>query len=232
MNQRAAAIIEDCRLTDSQRTAILSGIAEGKRVFSQTMEHMPKTSTQTYSPRFLYELVNTHVEESVLKNSHLNLNVENRKAGFYPYVVVRDTERNIAALVLPIPSSKEFEPCLFRGDFAITNIDRLMAMGVTEKDLDIDIDYQPSLPFGIEHLPFGLIVSYGREKNLVYEGALQPSQEEWLFNEDVTEKAVVFGGNVVSFPRQVYDDTDISIGLSETALQESERGIDAKNNLV
>lgn len=232
MNHCAAAIIEDCRLTDIQRTAILSGIAEGKRVFSQTMERMPKTKTKTYTSKLLYELVNTHVEEAILKDPYLNLSVEHRMAGFYPYIVVRDTARNIAALVLPIPSDKEFEPCLFRGDFAIANIDRLMAMGVTEEELDVDIDYQPSLPFGIEHLPFGLIVSYDREKNLVYEGALKPSQDGWLFNENVTEKAVVGGGNVVSFPRQVYDDTDISIGLSETALQESERGIDTKNNHV
>ena len=94
-----------------------------------------------------------------------------------------------------------------------------MTMGIAEEDLDMDIEYQPSLPFGIEHLPFGLIVSYDREKDLVYEGALQPSQEQWLFNEAVTDKAVVHGSNVVSFPKQVYDETDISIGLSPTALQ-------------
>lgn len=231
MNQHAVAVIEDCRLTDSQRTVILSGIDEGKREFSQTMEAMPKTSTRTYAPRLLYELVNTHVEEAILKNPQLNLSVERRMAGFYPYIVVRDIARNIAALVLPIPSNKDFEPCLFRGDFAIANIDRLMAMGVTEEDLGIDMDHQLSLPFGIEHLPFGLIVSYDREKNLVCEGALQPSQEQWLFNEDVTDKAVVGGGNVVSFPQQDYDDSDISIGLSQTALQESERDLNSKNNL-
>lgn len=232
MNQRAAAIIKDCRLTDSQLSIILSGIAEGKRIFSQTMESMPKTSSKTYSSRLLYELVNTHVAEAILKNPHLNLSVEHRMAGFYPYIVVRDTTRNVAALVLPIPNNRDFEPSLFRGEFAITNIDRLMAMGATEEDLNIHIDYQPSLPFEIEHLPFGLIVSYDREKNLVYEGALQPNQEEWLFNEDVTDKVVAGGGKVVEFPRQIYDDTDIFIGLTQAALQESEKELNEKNNLV
>lgn len=231
MNQRAAAIVKDCRLSDNQRTAIMSGIAEGKRVFSQTMKVMPKTSSKTYSSRLLYELVNTHVAESILKNPNLNMSVEDRMAGFYPYIVARDTIRNIAVLVLPIPGNKDFEPSLFRGEFAITNIDRLMAMGVTEEDLNIDIDYQTSLLFEIEHLPFGLIVSYDREKNLVYEGALQPSQEEWLFNEDVTDK-VAGGGKVVEFPRQIYDDTDISIGFTHAALQESEKELDEKNNSV
>lgn len=232
MNQRATAIIKNCRLSESQLSIILSGIEEGKRVFSQTMQVMPKTSSKTYSSRFLYELVNTHVAEAILKNPYLNLNVEHRMAGFYPYIVVRDKSRNIAALVLPIPSNGDFEPSLFRGEFATTNIDRLMAMGLTEEDMNINIDYQPSLPFEIEHLPFGLIISYDREKNLVFEGALQPNQEEWLFNEDVIDKVVSGGGNVIEFPRQIYDDTDIFIGLTQAALEESEQELNEKNNLV
>jgi hypothetical protein len=225
MNERAAAVVEDCRLTDSQRTAILTGIAEGKRLFTQTMEAMPKTSTTTYSIRFLYELVNTCVENEILKNSHVNMNVEHRKAGFYPYIVARDQERNVAALVLPIPSGKDFEPCLFRGEFAMTNVDRLLAMGATIQDLAMDIEYQPSLPFGIDHLPFGLIVSYDREKEIVFEGALQPNQELWLFNEAMTGQAVVQASKVVSFPKPMHDDTDISLSLTPAALQEKERAI-------
>lgn len=232
MNQSVATIVEDCRLSDSQRTVILSGIEEGKRVFYQTMKLMPRTSTQTYSFRLLYELVNTYVEYAIKNNPHINISVEHKKAGFYPYIVARDKVRNIAALILPIPSNKDFEPCMFRGDFAITNIDRLKAMGISEENLEVNTEYQPSLPFDIEHLPFGLIISYDRESNLIFEGALQPNQENWLFNENVTNKVAVSSGNVVSFPQQVYDDTGISIELSETALQESEKGFDSESNSV
>jgi len=74
-------------------------------------------------------------------------------------------------------------------------------------------------------LPFGLIVSYEREQEIVFEGALQPNQEQWLFNEAMTEQAVVQASKVVSFPKSIQDDTGISLSLTPAALQEKERAI-------
>lgn len=151
----------------------------------------------------------------------LHLNVFHRKAGFYPYIVVYDYARNIAALVLPIPSNKDFfEPCMFRGDFAMTNIDRLLAAGLKEEDLELDLDYQPSLPLGIDNLVFGLIISYDREQETVFAGALLPSQEDWMFHEEITDMAS-YSDQTIPLP-QAYEEAQIPLSFSKAALQEDE----------
>lgn len=62
MNQKAKETVKSCMLSPAQQAAILKGIGNGKLAYAQTMERMPKTSSQTYASRLLYELVNTHVE--------------------------------------------------------------------------------------------------------------------------------------------------------------------------
>ena len=53
-----------------------------------------------------------------------------------------------------------------------------------------DTVYQQSLMLGFENQPFGIIVSYDRDSDLILEGALRPDQEDWIYKEDITESII------------------------------------------
>lgn len=205
-------LIEKCMLTDEQRNLILRGIKEGKQECQSLVALHPETTTKTYLPRIQYDLVNTHVEKIVQDNPHTQMKVYKRKAGFHPYIVIHDTIRNIFILVSKLPKNKYiFNPSKYRGDFASSNIDRLLEMGVSKEELLGETSYQYSLSLGIENQPFGIIVCYDGHSDIVFEGALRPEQEDWIYKEDITDYINLNNHNIV--PLNSYDLSDIETPL-------------------
>lgn len=208
-------------LTPEQRHLILQGIKKGKEEFQSIIQLHPETITKTYLPRFQYDLVNTYVEKAIQDNPHTQIKVYPKKAGFHPYIVLHDQIRNIFILVLKLPKNRYiFKQSAYRGDFASSNIDRLVEMGVPKSELFDDTPYQESLPLGIENQPFGIIVCYDGKSDVVYEGALRPDQEDWLYKEDITD---YINMNIENFvPINRYNLTDIETTLK---IQQSEEDI-------
>ncbi|WP_191559401.1 hypothetical protein [Metabacillus idriensis] len=181
-------ILKSCMLSSEQRNLILQGIKQGKDEFQSITALHPATTTRTYLPRFQYDLVNTYVEKVIKDNPHTQMKVYTKKAGFHPYIVIQDQIRNIFILVLKLPKNKYiFNQSEYRGDFASSNIERLVEMGVPKSELVGDTPYQESLPLGMENQPFSIIVCYDGKSDIVYEGALRPDQEDWLYKEDITD---------------------------------------------
>lgn len=206
-------------LTPEQRHLILQGIKQGKEEFQSITQLHPETITKTYLPRFQYDLVNTYVEKAIQDNPHTQMKVYAKKAGFHPYIVLQDQIRNIFILVLKLPKKKYiFKQSVYRGDFASSNIDRLVGMGVPKGELLGDTPYQESLPLGIENQPFGIIVCYDGKSDIVYEGALRPDQENWLYKENITDYINMNIDNLV--PVNSYNLTDIETTLKTSQPEE------------
>ena len=175
-------------LTDEQRSLILQGIKNGKEKFHEISLLLEETTTKKHTPYMLYDYVNTYVEKIILENPHTQMKVYTRKSGWHPYIVVHDVIRNIYILVLKLPEKKYiFQPSEYRGEFSFSNFDRLLQAGVSEDELLNQEVYQYSLPLGIENQPFGIIVCYDNKSDIVYEGALKPDQEDWIYKEDISE---------------------------------------------
>jgi hypothetical protein len=206
--------IEQCSLMDEQRSLIVKGIKEGKKENQAVKDLMPDLTTRTYDPRLQYDFVNTHVEKMILDNPHTQMKVYRKKAGFHPYIVIHDTIRNIFILVSKLPKNKYiFNPSGYRGEFASSNFDCLLFMGAPEKELLGDTEYQPSLFLGEENQPFGIIVCYDGKSDMIFEGALRPDQEDWIYKEDITESIMDHTSEVV--PMNRYSISDIEIGLKK-----------------
>ncbi|MDO3679431.1 hypothetical protein [Paenibacillus ehimensis] len=205
-------LYEQCMLLDEQRSVLLKGISEGKREFVNLVKYIPDTATKTYPPRLLYDLINTKIEDIIKANPHMNLNVVRRKAGFHPYIVIHDEVRNVFILVSKLPKSKHiYNTSRYRGDYAASNFDRLFAMGATEEEIACDVSYQQSIPLGQEHLPFGIIVSYDSESDIVFEGALRPDQGDWIYKKDITHAVIKDTSNII--PLNVYNHSKITLPL-------------------
>lgn len=211
MNQ----ILNECMLTSEQRYLIVKGIEEGKKEFQSTKELLPNTITKKYSPFFQSDLVNTHVTKMIEDNPHVKMNVYLKKAGFHPYIVLHDSVRNIFILISKLPKDKYIlNPSAYRGDFASGNFGRLLDMGMPEEELVGDSPYQESFDFGIENEPFGIIVCYDGKSDIVFEGALRPDQEDWIYKEDITEYINLQRNNLVAV--NSYKTSDIEIPLKTT----------------
>jgi hypothetical protein len=204
-----------CSLLPEQRNIIITAIKEGKEEFSEYMKFLPETVTKTAPPRFLYDLVNTKVVESVKSNSHMKMVVISRKAGFHPYIVIHDTVRNIFILVSKLPSNKYiFGTSRYRGEYSASNFDRLFDMGATEDEIASGIEYQPSLNLSGDTQPFTIIVIYDGVKDVVFEGALRPDQEDWIYKQDITQEIIADMANVV--PMRIYDSNQMDLPIKTT----------------
>ncbi|MBB2483186.1 hypothetical protein H5P36_23810 [Bacillus sp. APMAM] len=205
-------LLKNCMLAPEQRYLILQGIKQGKEKFKSITNLHPDTTTKTYLPRFQYDLVNTYVEKAIQDNPHTQIKVYSKKSGFHPYIVLQDQIRNIFILVLKLSKNKYiFKQSAYRGDFASSNIDRLVEMGVPKSELIGETPYQESLPLGIENQPFGIIICYDGNSDIVYEGSLRPDQEDWLYKEDITDYINMNVENIV--PVNNYNLTDIETTL-------------------
>lgn len=205
-------ILEKCMLTVEQRSLILKGINKGKEKYQELCSLLPDTITKKYPPHLLYDLVNTYVAEQIEDNPHTEMRVFPKRAGFHPYIVIQDTIRNIFILVSKLPKNKYiFNPSGFRGEFASSNANRLLEMGMTVGEIYGDTPFQDFLPFGIENQPFGIIVCYDGKKDIVYEGALKPDQEDWFYKQDITDSVNIDTETLV--PLNNYQLSDIQIPL-------------------
>ncbi|MEQ2529427.1 hypothetical protein WMO40_22405 [Bacillaceae bacterium CLA-AA-H227] len=182
------SVIEECMLTNEQRNLILQGIKDGKENFQAISMLLEETATKKHMPFMLYDYVNTYVKKIIEENPHTQMKVYVKKAGFHPYIVLHDTVRNIFTLVLKLPEKKHiFLPSGYRGEFSSSNFDRLLQGGLPEEELIENTTYQYSLPVGIENQPFGIIVCYDSKSDIVFEGALKPDQEDWIYKEEITD---------------------------------------------
>lgn len=200
--------IEKCMLLDEQRSLIVRGIQEGKKEYQSIKALLPEFTTNTFAPRLQYDAVNSHVEKMILSNPHTQMKVFKKKAGFFPYIVIHDTIRNIFILVSKLPKNKNiYNPSKYRGDFASSNFDRFLEMGASKDELLGDSPYQLSLFLGLDNHPFGIIVSYDGESDTIYEGALRPDQEDWIYKEDITDSIILNTKDII--PLNNYRTTDI-----------------------
>ena len=174
-------------LLDEHRSLILQGIQEGITEYRTINGLLPDLATKTYEPRFQYDIVNTHVERIIKLNPQTGLKVHRKKAGFHPYIVIHDEIRNKNILALRLPKSRYiFNPSGYRGEFASLNYERLLELGAPFDKLFGNSLYQPFLPLQLGISPFGIIIGYDVEKGDVFEGALRPDQEDWIYKEDIT----------------------------------------------
>lgn len=181
-------IINQLKLSNEQRKCILQAISQGKERFEKTNEMIGETITKKHGPFLQYDLINSEVEANLRENPHLNMEVYSKRSGFHPFIVVHDYVKNIFVLVLKLPRNKKiFNPCTFRGEFASANVDRMVEMGLELDELPKDYTHQASLELGELNQPYGIIVSYDGYEDVVYEGSLRPDQEEWLYQEEITE---------------------------------------------
>lgn len=206
--------IEESMLTDEQRSLILHGIKNGKEKFQEISLLLEETTTKKHTPFMLYDYVNTYVEKIIEANPHTQMKVYTRKAGWHPYIVVHDALRNIFILVLKLPEKKYiFQPSGYREEFSSSNIDRLLQAGVPEEELLDQETYQYSLPLGVENQPFGIVVCYDSKSDVVFEGALKPDQEDWIYKEDITEYININTSDLVKLSN--YNLSDIKTKLKD-----------------
>ncbi|MBP1153965.1 MULTISPECIES: hypothetical protein [unclassified Paenibacillus] len=220
--------LEECTLLDEQRSLIVRGIQEGKKEYQSIKALLPEFTTNTYAPRLQYDAVNSHVERMILSNPHTQMKVFKKKAGFHPYIVIQDTIRNILILVSKLPKNKYiYNPSGYRGDFASSNFDRLLDAGAPKEDLMGDTIYQPSLFQGPDNHPFGIVISYDRDSDVIYEGALRPDQEEWIYKEDITDSIIDNTKGII--PLNNYRASDIEPRL-KTPKEDSDIVVKLKNS--
>lgn len=220
--------IEECMLTDEQRSLILQGIKNGKEKFQEISLLLEETTTKKHTPFMLYDYVNTYVEKIIVDNPHTQMKVYTRKAGWHPYIVIHDAIRNINILVLKLSEKQYiFQPSEYRGDFSSSNIDRLLQLGVPEEKLLDQEPYQYSLPLGIENQPFGIVVCYDSKGDVAFEGALKPDQEDWIYKEDITEYININTKDLVKLNN--YSVSDIKTPLKDRK-EDDDIVIKLKNN--
>ncbi|QSO48365.1 hypothetical protein [Alicyclobacillus mengziensis] len=208
--------VEKCMLLPEQRSLIVEAIVEGKKQNESLNSLLPDFVTNTYKPRMQYDCVNTYVEEAVKKSPHTQLKVTRKTAGLHPYIVIHDTVRNVFILVSRLPKYKHiYGPSRYRGDYASSNYARLLEMGAPKDELLGEAPYQTSLSLGEEYAPFGIIVSYDGTSDAIYEGALQPDQMDWIYNEDITESIIASAHDVATFVS--YKPTDVEPRLKDSA---------------
>lgn len=216
-------------LLDEQRILIVKGIQEGKKEYQDLTALLPTFTTNTYASRLQYDCINTHIEKMILSHPHTGMRVFKKRAGLHPYIVIHDTVRNIFILVLRLPKNQYiFKPCRYRGDFASSNFDRLLELGASANELLMkDAVYQPSLSFGPEYHPFGIIVCYDRDSDVIFEGALRPDQEDWIYKEDISEYITLDYKDII--PLNSYKVDEVEPSLKEPQ-EESDIIIRLKND--
>lgn len=185
---RVNKVIEKCMLTNEQRALIVKGIQRGIKDYQDLVTLMPVTRTKKHAPHLLYDMVNESVATMIEDNSHTQMKVVSRRAGFHPYIVIHDTIRNIFILVSKLQRKKYIPtPCNYRGEYASANAVRLNEMGMSMDEIYRDTPYQESLSLGIDNQPFGIIVTYDSKQESYFEGALRPDQEDWIYKEDISD---------------------------------------------
>lgn len=179
-------LLQRCKLIPQQKNLLSTAINKGKSNYKELMAKMPETITDKYVASLQYDLVNEAIRQAVDSNKDLNLEVIKLKAGGHPYIAVRDNIRNISIVICRLPASRQiFAPSKYRGEFSQTNFDKLIQLGVPE-ELLTDTEYQQSLNLAEDNIPFGIIVYYDRYKDIIFEGALKPSQNDWIYKEKLT----------------------------------------------
>ncbi|WP_323679588.1 hypothetical protein [Exiguobacterium indicum] len=205
-------LMQECILSDEQRSVLLKAIKSGKEEFISEKQRITNTITKKSNPFRLTDLVNTFVSNSIEANPHMQMKVYVKQSGFHPYIVIHDTIKNTFILVLKLPKNKWiFNPSKYRGEFASSNVDRLTNLGIPKEELIRDTPYQASLNLGATNQPFGIIICYDSKSDIVFEGALRPDQEDWLYKEDISDYIDIQRENIV--PINNYDLSEIEISL-------------------
>lgn len=221
--------IKECMLTAEQRYLILQGIKNGKEAFQELSQSIPNTVTKKHTPHLLSDLINEHVTRMIEENPHTQMKVYPKIAGFHPYISIHDTARNIFILLSKLPKNKYImSPSGYRKEFASANLNRLLDMGVPEEELLEDVPlFQGSLFLGEANQPFGIIVCYDSKSDIVFEGALRPDQEDWIFKEDITDYINLTTGSLVGLNSHNLEDIKVTL---KTPKADDEIVLKLKNN--
>lgn len=198
--------------------AIFKGIAEGalfKRNLFTNKHHRPLE----------YDLVNEEIYRALLedkKEKHLSgFEITVGKAGSHEYIKLFDVNRNISVIICRLPlSQNNFEASNYRAEHAYNNLNRLYEESV-DFDKNIQEVFQPSFKFDDLSSPFGIIVFYDSINKKIFEGAQTPSQEQWIYLDDIsnvdsTENIIAFTSlpqEDINLPLKTFDDSDEEINL-------------------
>ena len=172
-----------------------------------------------------YDLVNDEINTAVLQDK-LDQNVSSLeitlgKAASHEYVKLFDTNRNISIIVCRLPlSQNNFDPSNYRAEHAYNNLNRLDEEKV-EFELTIQEAFQPSMKFEDLSSPFGIIVFYDSVKMRIFEGAQTPSQDHWIYLDDISD--IDDNKNIIPFtplspgdidlPLKTFNDEDEEINI-------------------
>ncbi|MNN15959.1 hypothetical protein D3C81_1290810 [compost metagenome] len=214
-------------LTRDQRMLLIPAIFEGLKQFAVYHSNMPKLNNEkNFVPRLRSSFVSTCVADVARNNKHLNLTAIELQSAFYSYTLLTDTVRNINITVCNLPNKKNiFDASAYRGYYAAYNIERAFADGFTREQFgeDVKIDgSQISLLTDIEYLPFGMVLCYDGalgEKTKIFEGALSPSQEGWMFKLDVTNY-MELPDDIPTINRKNVSHEELSLDFNKGVLEE------------
>lgn len=189
------ALLQTCSLTPLQQLAITRGIKKGLEALPLYLSNLPVTNTNNYKPKLRGDIINDAIEREILNTPETGLYVEYRRAAFHEYIVLRDVIRQVSILVQNLPKKRHImQYSRYRGEFSSSNFDRLISMGFSDEEfeqLELDLnDQQTSLPMEPQYFQFCIVVCY--DGNLgadtkIYEGALAPNQEQWIYRKDITD---------------------------------------------
>lgn len=198
------------KLSFSQRQLITNAIYKGIDISEKKKESL---FTKKHHRPLEYDQVNEEIYQAVMKDKqdHHNSKFEIAlgKAVSHEYVKLFDTSRSINIIICRLPlSQNNFDPSLYRGDHAYNNFNRLNEEKV-EFESVINETFQTNLIFEDLSSPFGIIVYYDSINKRVFEGAQTPSQEHWIYLDDISEIAQNI--NIIPFTPPPSGDIDLPL---------------------
>ncbi|UJF27950.1 hypothetical protein [Planococcus sp. 107-1] len=160
-----------------------------------------------------YDLVNEEIHQAVMKDKqyHHNskLEIALGKVASHEYVKLFDTSRDINIIICRLPLSQDnFDHSLYRGEHAHNNFNRLEEESV-EFESVITEAFQTNLKFEGLSSPFGIIVYYDSINKRIFEGAQTPSQENWIYLDDISE--IDQNKNIIPFTPLPLGDIDLPL---------------------
>ncbi|MGG0172018.1 hypothetical protein [Paenibacillus dokdonensis] len=225
------SMLQACSLSPLQQAVVIKGIRNGFAEYSSYLMALPATPTNNYKPKLRSDIINTAIEREVLNTPAAALSVENKKASFHEYIVLRDINRQVSVLVQHLPESRQImSQSKYRGEFALYNIDRLISEGFSEEDIEqLELDFddykQVSLSLEPRYFQFCVVVCYDGNKGAdarIFEGALAPNQDQWIYRKEITH---------VALDNLEHNSATVEVQLTKlkTEVQESNYGLRLKD---
>ncbi|MEC1178631.1 hypothetical protein P9B03_09065 [Metasolibacillus meyeri] len=198
------------KLSFYQKQLITKAIYKGLDISETKKEPL---FTKKHHRPLEYDQVNEEIYQAVMedKQNHHNSKFEIAlgKAVSHEYVNLFDTSRSINIIICRLPlNQNNFDPSLYRGEHAYNNFNRLDEEEI-EFESVMNEPFQTNLKFEGLSSPFGIIVYYDSINKRVFEGAQTPSQERWIYLDDISE--IDQNVNIIPFTLPTLGDIDLPL---------------------